>query len=658
MMVSYPILAGGTSRYNDFIQYVNMFLIIWYYTSVLYALGILSYFRLPQLSAYHPSAPLILWHMGCSMMFSLGLIASEYIMTNENCISLGLYNQFFILSSLMWYLVLSIDLLIALVNPFSNTRVKTISYHIGVWSCSALSVYLLAISKQAGSSALDFCWIQHHSPTTTYTPLLLYNMVDIKWLLFYGPLLLTFTLSVSTLGAATCRFNRRQHDLTHRTKRRQLLQYLRYLMVFSICWGGAGVLYYMEYHHDMSQVHIKNAFCALSVLYPSLLLLAWGANTDLLYHIYDSQTSQAHVMDHVSATLRSDLMRYTRAGIVQGIRDGAESSPRDIYSEKKRFSTNVLFPQKESINATHAAHHRYYEKLGFTDYAPKVFRKLRSLRHKSNESYLSSFLQNNNTDHELKEQPSEGKSGMLFYYSPDKRYVVKTMSKEEHSFLLKILPSYHMHLRENPHSLLARFVGCHSIQMPFGWNRIFFAVMENIIFTPSIHERFDLKGNLSTPLSVQQEEVEGGSHSKVLLHDVDFIDRATTLKLSAMDRVDLLTQLSSDCTWLTGQNILDYSYLVGIRILSPCEIPIDTYTLPNNAVVSMDGKMVYYTGLLDILQEYSWRWKIQHWILSCLTDRKKLTAIPPPEYALRFLSFAHSHVLVDHERTRTTYGAI
>ncbi len=38
------------------------------------------------------------------------------------------------------------------------------------------------------------------------------------------------------------------------------------------------------------------------------------------------------------------------------------------------------------------------------------------------------------------------------------------------------------------------------------------------------------------------------------------------------------------------------------------------------------------------------RWKIQRSILSCVQDQAQLTALPPADYALRFLRFVHTHL--------------
>jgi len=86
---------------------------------------------------------------------------------------------------------------------------------------------------------------------------------------------------------------------------------------------------------------------------------------------------------------------------------------------------------------------------------------------------------------------SGGASGAFMYFSNDKRYIVKQMSHEEHTLLLKMLDDYHAHMRDNPNSLLLRVVQCNRVQMYQGcakvpvvgkclMGRLYFMVFENV----------------------------------------------------------------------------------------------------------------------------------------------------------------------------------
>lgn len=48
---------------------------------------------------------------------------------------------------------------------------------------------------------------------------------------------------------------------------------------------------------------------------------------------------------------------------------------------------------------------------------------------------------------------STGKSGSLFYYTEDGKFMLKTIHKDEFQKVQKILMAYHYHLKFTPNSL-------------------------------------------------------------------------------------------------------------------------------------------------------------------------------------------------------------
>lgn len=95
------------------------------------------------------------------------------------------------------------------------------------------------------------------------------------------------------------------------------------------------------------------------------------------------------------------------------------------------------------------------------DYAPLLFRKLRSLFVVDPGEYMLSIC----GEQALRELSSPGKSGALFYISHDDRFLIKTMRKNEMRTFLGMLPEYYKHIQNNPHTLLTKFYGLHRIQM-------------------------------------------------------------------------------------------------------------------------------------------------------------------------------------------------
>jgi len=65
----------------------------------------------------------------------------------------------------------------------------------------------------------------------------------------------------------------------------------------------------------------------------------------------------------------------------------------------------------------------------------------------------------------LAELFSSGKSGSFFYYTSDGKFLLKTISKSEFSFLKRLLPNYMNHVHKFRRStLISRIYGLHKMQ--------------------------------------------------------------------------------------------------------------------------------------------------------------------------------------------------
>lgn len=73
-------------------------------------------------------------------------------------------------------------------------------------------------------------------------------------------------------------------------------------------------------------------------------------------------------------------------------------------------------------------------------------------------------------DKALRELPSPGKSGSVFFISHDERFFIKTMRKGEMTLLLKLLPQYATHIAQYPDTLLIKYLGMHRVKPASGGN--------------------------------------------------------------------------------------------------------------------------------------------------------------------------------------------
>ena len=130
----------------------------------------------------------------------------------------------------------------------------------------------------------------------------------------------------------------------------------------------------------------------------------------------------------------------------------------------KDFKTTVKLNFPKSGTNTTPKHH--FKNFIFKDYFPFVFRHIRECFGIDAGTYMVSIC----GDSKLKKVPGAGKSGALFYYSHDDRFVIKTVTKKESDALFDMLPYYYNHVMANPNTLIVKFLSFHRLQIGGGRN--------------------------------------------------------------------------------------------------------------------------------------------------------------------------------------------
>jgi len=103
-----------------------------------------------------------------------------------------------------------------------------------------------------------------------------------------------------------------------------------------------------------------------------------------------------------------------------------------------------------------------------------------------------------NRDQAFKAGESQGKSGSFFFFSHDRKFIIKTMYTDELKVFLEALPDYFQHLKNHPNSLIARIYGVFKVQME-DIQPVNLLLMANTIRCDSsnlIQNIFDLKGSI------------------------------------------------------------------------------------------------------------------------------------------------------------------
>ncbi|CRH03040.1 phosphatidylinositol-4-phosphate 5-kinase, putative [Plasmodium relictum] len=343
----------------------------------------------------------------------------------------------------------------------------------------------------------------------------------------------------------------------------------------------------------------------------------------------------------------------------------------------KQFNVNDIsnhFEHKDILElpTTHAQ-----KKVLFKNYAPIIFKNIRNYYGIKSNEYLTSVgpeqvisnmvLGNLST---LSELLSEGKSGSLFYFTSNGKYIIKTVCKSTYKLSKALLPKYYEHIRKNPDSLLTRLYGIHSIKYENdsknGRKKTYFIVMNNFFSSVvEIHRRYDIKGSLvgrTVPLSKREDHT-------IALKDVDIDELGDIINIGSKNKERLQNVLKSDTKFLKENFILDYSLLFGIHYkeLSKdlvnwdkskaneihhiydekgnCIASKPFHQCDHGGIINVDKNRIFFFGIIDIFTRWSLKKKFEHTFRTLQKlDGKNISCIHPNAYAKRFVTFIENHM--------------
>ena len=295
---------------------------------------------------------------------------------------------------------------------------------------------------------------------------------------------------------------------------------------------------------------------------------------------------------------------------------------------------------------------------------------------------------------------STGSSGSLLYYTRDGEFIVKTISRKEYKFLKTMLSEYFFYLKSNPLSLLPKLLGSYVLKRKFKKKitNIYFIVMSNVFATENhIDLRFDLKGS-----TIGRKVLKGTiDDSKVFLSgdmalkDLDFNKLKERVEIGSKREI-ILKQISKDIEFLYRINSNDYSLLLGIHCIKDNEkkynlsrttttlktteykkdkysflsgfskdIFTNTYDTESNisseksavdrinilkglydfedgGILSINGKRIYYFGIIDILTEFNTAKHFEYYFKKLRYCSENMSCIPPIYYKQRFYNYLNT----------------
>ncbi|KAG1680238.1 Phosphatidylinositol 4-phosphate 5-kinase type-1 alpha [Nymphon striatum] len=241
----------------------------------------------------------------------------------------------------------------------------------------------------------------------------------------------------------------------------------------------------------------------------------------------------------------SQIMGSIQLGISHAVGGLASKPERDLLMHDFAIVETTTFPNDGS-NLTPG--HRYSE-FKFKTYSTLAFRYFRDLFGIQTDDFLLSIC-----NEPIRELTNPGASGSIFYLTNDDEFIIKTVQHKEGEFLQKLLPAYYLNLNQNPRTLLPKFFGLYCYQC--GKKNVRLVVMNNLLpSSVKLHQKYDLKGSTFKRKASRSEKKKQSPTYK----DLDFMDLHPEGILLEADTYNALV--------LESFKIMDYSLLVGIHNL-------------------------------------------------------------------------------------------
>lgn len=288
---------------------------------------------------------------------------------------------------------------------------------------------------------------------------------------------------------------------------------------------------------------------------------------------------------------------------------------------------------RRQLGLTHRniTEHRGGQDVVYNFFSPEVFEELGD--GVSPEEVLQSL---GHCAPEYRTMSTNSKSGELFLFSSDRRFIIKTLSSKELILLMRMMPAYLDHIQRYPRSLIVRYAGLYLIQR--GDQFLHFVVMKSV-FDPQIplHLKFDLKGSLYKRRKKAQESVG---------KDEDWVHSGHRLNLPLEVQREFCAQHELDAQLLESFKMMDYSVLVGVHFVEHDHF--NDFLEPgwgDGYLVSEDRKEVYLVGIIDHSIKYGIKKQAENLLRVAQGTSDRASCVSADTYAERQLHFLYNKVM-------------
>lgn len=200
-----------------------------------------------------------------------------------------------------------------------------------------------------------------------------------------------------------------------------------------------------------------------------------------------------------------------------------------------------------------------------TEFAPDVFAHLRELDGIKNEDLKHSLdpTIKANADAIKKSGEGMGKSGSFFFFSHNKKLLIKTMTTNDFNAFMNLFREYFDHINVYRDSMLARIYGVYQVIMG-DQNPVYLILMGNTKECLDSHVKcmFDLKG------SRVKRVVKGKKKNTYALKDDNIVNmkkEENFIRFREKDIKHIRKKIAQDATLLSQYKLMDYSLLFVVQ---------------------------------------------------------------------------------------------
>ena len=257
---------------------------------------------------------------------------------------------------------------------------------------------------------------------------------------------------------------------------------------------------------------------------------------------------------------------------------------------------------------------------GIWEYGKEYFDRIKEVCGIKDKDLLNSFCAMT-VFSSFKSQNTGGRSGAFLMMTPDERFVIKVINRNERYLMLDILPSYAQRICNFTESKIVRIFGLFKIRS----TKHCFIIMENLVPCRKNALIFDLKGSIEDRFVETNEDPYGQ-----VLKDENFLKMQIKLKVLGDKKNEVIKAINDDLKFFSKNNIIDYSLV--LAIYKP-EIKVESR-------YRVDGtdETLYSLGIIDFLQCYSFEKKIELFYKR-IQGKRNVSVCSASTYSSRFSSF-------------------